>query len=182
MFRALESLRSEHKQALEKEATRMEAWVRDLKDSHQTEKSYLLKRIAQLEKDHAGDGVKVNASAGATVDGIEGEGPISMDHEVLLERYGLSDSMTGKELSHDVCPIPVVRPTSVGIPTDPVTVSTPAVPVALSAASTVSGTVSVPTVSGSVSAPSDLGIVSAATTGLSPVTISAANTGLVPVA
>ena len=72
--------------------------------------------------------------------------------------------MTGMELSHDVPPIPVVRPASVGILTDPVTVSTPAVPVALSAASTVSG------------------IVSAAATGLSPVNISAANTGLVPVA
>ena len=58
MFHALEDLRSEHKQALEKEATRMEAWVRDLKDSHHTEKSYLLERIAQLEKDHVGDGAK----------------------------------------------------------------------------------------------------------------------------
>ena len=90
--------------------------------------------------------------------------------------------VTGMELSHDVCLIPVVHSTSVGISTDPVIVSTPAVLVALSAASTVSGTVSVPTVSGSVSVPSDLGIVSAATTGLSPVTISAANTGLVPFA
>ena len=36
MFCAFEVVHSEHKQALEKEATRMEAWVRDLKDSHQT--------------------------------------------------------------------------------------------------------------------------------------------------
>ena len=184
MFRALEALHSEHKQALEKEATRMEAWVRDLKDSHHTEKSYLLERIAQLEKDHAGNGAKGDASRGANVDSVEGEDPASMDHEVLREGYGLSDSMTGMELSYDVRPIPVVHSTSVGIPTDPVTVSTLAVPVALSAVLTVSGTVSVPTVSGSVSAPIVLGIVSAATTGLSPVTISAANTGLhvVPVA
>ena len=57
MLRALEGLRTEHRRALEKEeerraqeAARMDAWIQDLKDSHQAKEAHLLEKIAQLEK------------------------------------------------------------------------------------------------------------------------------------
>ena len=55
-FRALEELRSEHKTALEREASlrvtdqkRADTWIQDLKESHRAEKEHLVQRITVLE-------------------------------------------------------------------------------------------------------------------------------------
>ena len=44
-LRALEKLRVEHSHALEREAERMEAWIKDLKESHDREKAQLQGKI-----------------------------------------------------------------------------------------------------------------------------------------
>ena len=58
MLRAVDRLRAEYQLVLTREGEmkateqkRMDAWVQDLKDSHQAEKERLLERIATLEKD-----------------------------------------------------------------------------------------------------------------------------------
>ena len=48
-LRASEKLCVEHRQALDREAVRMEAWIKDLKESHDQEKAQLQAKIATLE-------------------------------------------------------------------------------------------------------------------------------------
>ena len=88
-FRALDSLRSDYQKALEREGElklaeqkRVDEWVHDLKESHKTEKEYLLRRIADLEK--AGvDRLTPMADPACFVNGTEGDNflPASVEGE-----------------------------------------------------------------------------------------------------
>lgn len=75
-FRALEDVRRDHQAVLVREAelrvaeqVRMDAWIRDLKDSHHSEKEHLLKRIETLEKKSTA------ATGGADVRDVDGALP-----------------------------------------------------------------------------------------------------------
>ena len=54
MLRALDSLRAEHQRALEREAEQTDQWIKEIKERHATERTQLLRRIAELEGDKVG--------------------------------------------------------------------------------------------------------------------------------
>jgi len=49
-FRAFGELHNQHRLTMEKESERMNSWIKDLKNGHCKEKTYLLERIAELKK------------------------------------------------------------------------------------------------------------------------------------
>ena len=51
MLRALDGLRAEHQRMLEREVERTDQWIPEIKDSYAAEKTRLLQRIAELERD-----------------------------------------------------------------------------------------------------------------------------------
>ena len=80
MLRALDSLRAEHRKALEREAERADEWIREIKKSHATEKTHLLERIAMLEREKVG--VRGSDSTREHRGGVEpGGGPITITSE-----------------------------------------------------------------------------------------------------
>ena len=75
----------------------MEAWVQDLKESHQNEKLACWRKFLSLRKTRL-----ATPTTGAIVDGVESEDPISTEHEASLDQgSGLGNSTTRMGIDHN---------------------------------------------------------------------------------
>ena len=128
MLRAVDALRAEHQIALEREAKRTDQWIKEIKESHTTEKTHLLERIAALEREEVGKHGSDTDSTGEWAE-LGGRSMIIPETHALapttsaVETPTLSESLP--ELRHDVTtPVETTLPSSLSATATPFVPST----------------------------------------------------------